>query len=149
LRATPWRQSADPEIGMISSSPDGCLHDNQKYFRDYVASGRTLGRGSLFIYTLPTSVAAEIAIGLTLAGPCLFLGDDARPVQSLVQHAERLMSDGEADRMLALWSEPQAAVCFAVEPGDGGGDGISALLPPLASSPMQLIGELLKKVSRA
>ena len=87
LAATPWRASGNPEIGLLCGGSDGCLAANQEYFRDYVASGRSLGRGNLFIYTLPTSVLGEVAIVLSLAGPCLFIHDETRPLSALARHS--------------------------------------------------------------
>jgi 3-oxoacyl-(acyl-carrier-protein) synthase len=148
LRATPWQASSDREIGIVSSSPDGCLRDHQAYFQDYVESGRTLGRGNLFIYTLPTSVAGEIAIALTLTGPCMFVQDDVQPLTALVRHAQRLVADGEADGMLALYSDPQAALCFAIDAGERD-DTILKLLADPQSTPSGLIRDLQTMVPKA
>ncbi|HEX4055318.1 MAG TPA: hypothetical protein VHX86_13725 [Tepidisphaeraceae bacterium] len=136
LAATPWRASGNPEIGLLCGGSDGCLAANQEYFRDYVASGRSLGRGNLFIYTLPTSVLGEVAIVLSLAGPCLFIHDETRPLSALARHAREFVVDGEANAMLALWSDTSAAVCLAV---DGGGDDSAWLSKEL--SPLQWAGE--------
>ena len=46
--------SSAVEIGLLSAGSEGCLRANGEYFQDYVANGRTLGRGNLFIYTLQT-----------------------------------------------------------------------------------------------
>ena len=148
LRATGWQESTNREIGIISSTPDGCLRDNREYFQDYVDSGRTLGRGNLFIYTLPTSVAGEIAIALGLVGPCMFVQDDARPLTSLARHAQRLVADGEADQMLALWSDSRFALCLAIDSIEGDNP-IFALLADSQSAPSQLIRDLQTMVSKA
>lgn len=149
LRAVAWSESGAQEIGLISSSPDGCLRDNREYFRDYVDCGRTLGRGNLFIYTLPTSVAGEIAIALSLTGPCFFIHDnDTPPLASLARHAARLMADGEADRMLAIWCDPQAALCLAIDSGDDH-DGMLSSLTSSPSIPSQLVRALPAMVPRS
>jgi len=106
------------EIGLLFAGSKGGLLANRNYFRDYVENGRTLGRGNLFIYTLPTSVSGEVAIALALTGPCLFIQNDSRPLPSLIEHAEQMLADGEADAMLLFWSDPIAAVCLAIEKGD-------------------------------
>jgi hypothetical protein len=140
LRATSSPESGDQEVGLISANFDGCLEANQKYFGDYVACGRTLGRGNLFIYTLPTSAPGEVAIALELTGPCLFVEDDAAPLSSLVTHAQQFVADGEADRMLALWSDPRAALCMVVD-GLAGDGPIFAGLSRSEASPLQLAGQ--------
>lgn len=155
LGATPWRESGNPEIGrpeigrpeigLVCGGFDGCLAANQEYFRDYVASGRSVGRGNLFIYTLPTSVLGEVAIVLALTGPCLFIHDETRPLPALARHARQLVADGEADAMLALWSDSSAAVCIAVE----GGEIDSELLLKQDVSPLQLAREFQLMVQRA
>lgn len=147
LRASPQRESGDSEIGIVSASVDGCLRDNREYFRDYVDCGRTLGRGNLFIYTLPTSVAGEIAIALSLTGPCMFVQDDGQPLTSLARNAQRLIVDGEADGMLALWSEPDAAFCLAIDSGEGD-DTIASMLDS-QSTPSQLLHSLQTMVPNA
>lgn len=144
LRAVPISQSKKPEIGLLGAG-EGFLQANQEYFRDYVASGRTMGRGNLFIYTLPTSALGEVAIALSLGGPCMFLQNDAHPLASLIKHAEQFVADGEADLMLALWSNSRAALCMAVDadPGD------DAMLAAPDSNPLQIIQQLQKTVGPA
>ncbi len=61
--------AAGTRVGIIAVDHDGCAAANRVYFSDYVQSGRVLGRGQLFVYTLPTSVAAECAIACHLVGP--------------------------------------------------------------------------------
>jgi hypothetical protein len=148
LKTTRWQESPDAEIGIISAGSDGCLAANQEYFRDYIACGRTLGRGNLFIYTLPTSVLGEVAIVLSLAGPSLFIHDDVHPLAALARHAERIVADGEASGMLALWSDRKAAVCMAVDAGTGN-ENISKLLANSEANPLQLASGFQLMVQRS
>lgn len=143
--ATPWQESGNPEIGLVCGDFDGCLAANQEYFRDYVATGRTVGRGNLFIYTLPTSVLGEVAIVLSLTGPCLFIHDETRPLAALARHAREFVADGEADAMLALWSDSSAAVCLAIE----GGEDDSEWLSKQDAPPLQLAREFQLRVQGA
>ena len=115
LGACGWNETESREIGLVAAGYEGCLAADQEYFRDYVASGRTLGRGNLFIYTLPTSTMGEVAIALGLKGPTLHIHDAAHPASVLAAQARRLVDDGEAGAILALWSDRQSAVCFAIE----------------------------------
>jgi hypothetical protein len=131
------------EIGLLAARSEGLLRANEEYFRDYVAMGRTLGRGNLFIYTLATSALGEVAIALSLTGPSMFIQADARPLAALVRHGEQLIADGEAGGMLALWSDSSAAVCLAIAAGAGG----ETLIPlPAGEEPNPL--ELCRTLQR-
>ena len=67
--AAEWNLSRSTEIGCLAASPDSSLRANRDYFFDYITAGRSLGRGNLFIYTLPTSTLGEIAIALNSSAP--------------------------------------------------------------------------------
>jgi hypothetical protein len=111
MRAANWREI---EIGLLAANEGAWWAANEEYFRDYLANGRSLGRGNLFIYTLPTSALGEVAIALKLTGPTLHIGEDKQPIAGLVHHAQQMVNDGEAAGMLALWSDNRAAVCLAI-----------------------------------
>ena len=113
------KEDASGEIGLLAAGVDRTLAANLYYFRDYVANGRSLGRGNLFLYTLPTSVLGEVAVALTLTGPCLFIHNPADPIGQAVRQAEQMIADGEADQMLVIWSDANAAVCLSVQTGEG------------------------------
>jgi len=136
------------EIGLLCAKSEGLLRANEEYFRDYVATGRTLGRGNLFIYTLATSALGEVAIALSLTGPSMFIQADERPLAALVRHGEQMIADGEAGGMLALWSDSSAAVCLAIAAGTGG----ETLIPLPAGeepNPLELCRTLQARVQRA
>jgi hypothetical protein len=117
MREADWPH--DGEIGTLAAGQRGFVRANQEYFRDYIANGRSLGRGNLFIYTLATSALGEVSIALGLSGPCMFWLDGSRPVTSMVHQAQRLCLDGEAHGMLAFWSDAGTAICLAVDGNDG------------------------------
>jgi len=146
LKSAGWDSKAI-EIGLLSAGSDGCAHANEEYFRDYVANGRTLGRGNLFIYTLPTSALGEVAIALSLTGPSIFLHDPTQPLACLNRTAEQIISDGEATGMLALWSDASAAVCLAIDRGQSP-DSIESLATN-QSNPLQLCQKLQQLVRQA
>jgi hypothetical protein len=103
---------------MLVSSPGGCRQANIDYFRDYLANGRTLGRGSLFIYTLPTSAAAETAIALGLKGPMFYAEEPARPLHGLLCLADAMLARREASALLVVQSDAGRATCFVLATGD-------------------------------
>ena len=125
LGALGWQgQMPSPEIGLMATGYDGSLKADFDYFHDYVASGRTIGRGSLFVYTLPTSLLGAISIGLSLTGPAMHMHHDSSSLLPLLAEARRMVLDAEAGAMLVLWSDPTSAVCFGVGP-DSVRDGFS------------------------
>jgi 3-oxoacyl-(acyl-carrier-protein) synthase len=142
LHGTGWRDKPGaPEIGVLAAGYEGCLAADRAYFQDYLASGRKLGRASLFVYTLPTSAACAVSMTLALTGPVLHVHEDAAALESLARHAEQMLADREADAMLALWSDPRAAICLAV--GAGPEIGYPALLQAHPDpSPWQLAQHL-------
>jgi 3-oxoacyl-[acyl-carrier-protein] synthase II len=103
-------------IGLLVATPDGCVAANRAYFADYLAGGRTLGRGNLFIYTLPTSAPAEAAICFGLRGPLVYVAPDHAPARGLIAMAAGMLGRGEADAMLALVADAAAGICFVVAP---------------------------------
>lgn len=101
------------EIGIAGADTHGCLDADMDYFRDYIEGGRKLGRGNLFIYTLPTSTFAEAAIHFGLKGPLLYssgTGGTGSPLFEAVSVASRLIQEGGADLMLAGYSEGKESI---------------------------------------
>ena len=105
------------DIGLLAGRFEGCQSADLAYYQDYLASGRTLARGNMFVYTLPTSVLGAVSVVLELKGPSFYLQGDQQPVLGLVDQAEQLLADQQAKAMLILWSDEQAAVCLAVGTG--------------------------------
>ncbi len=107
-----------PEVrqtGLLIAGPDGATAANLAYFRDYAAGGRVLGRGNLFIYTLPTSPGAEAAIGYGLGGPLLYLAPADDDGLRALRDAWRLVRSGEVPHLLfALAPAPGELVCAAL-----------------------------------
>lgn len=101
-------------IGILGSNRDGCLDSNVEYFKDYVDCGRTLSRGNLFIYTLPSSPLAEAAIHLGLTGPTLYIAGPQPDAATIFRTAARMVAQGDADAMLAVQSNETEAACFVI-----------------------------------
>lgn len=101
-------------IGLLAGRFDGTLAANIAYFQDYLEAGRSLARGNMFVYTLPTSVLGSVSVVLNLRGPAFYLDHEQLPLQSLITHASYLISTRESQAMLILWSDASAAVCIAV-----------------------------------
>lgn len=120
---------APARIGILACDRDGSAVANHAYFADYVASGRTLGRGQLFAYTLPTSVAAECAIACRLTGPLLYLAEPDGGVAAAWRATRALIDDAQADAMVLLAVTPRAARAVVVTPA-ADASVASTLLPP-------------------
>ena len=84
---------------------------NEAFFRDYIDGGRTMGRGNLFIYTLPTSPAAEVSIHFGLAGPTLFLQNDEDPEGDLVTAAGQMLAGSQAEKAVCIWQDRDRTRC--------------------------------------
>jgi hypothetical protein len=100
-------------IGLIGTGARGCLDANAAYFSDYVAAGRTLGRGALFIYTLPSTPLAEGAIHFGLTGPLLHVAGEHHNVREALRVAASLIPCAP-DGMAALCADETGAVCVLI-----------------------------------
>jgi len=135
--------------GIIGAGAAGCLDSDAGYFRDYYQEGRTLGRGNLFIYTLPSSPLAEAAIHFGLTGPLFYLGAPRISVADSVMVAAEVMEDQEVPMMLAGCSENGSAMYVVLArdlTGDAGG-----LCPleevPSMFSPALTVSEMVARLA--
>jgi hypothetical protein len=110
----PYSEGHKQNIGILGTNRDGCLQSNVEFFRDFVENGRTLGRANLFVYTLPSIPVAEAAIYLKCEGPLLYMAFPRTRVASLLRQADRMISREGAPVMLALESNEEEGLCFAV-----------------------------------
>jgi 3-oxoacyl-[acyl-carrier-protein] synthase II len=106
--------SRKQDIGIIGTGSHGSLRSDISYFRDYIDSGRTLSRGNLFIYTLPSSPLGEAAIHFGLLGPVLYVMDRSGSMGSVLDAAEEMVRAGEAGQMLAGQVEEGTALYVVV-----------------------------------
>jgi hypothetical protein len=101
------------DVGILSAMPGGALEACREYFRDYLDCGRTLGRGNLFIYTLPTSPLAETAICYGLGGPLAYVAGGARG--AALEQAAAAVDGREAEAMLVVLSREDEYACLALQ----------------------------------
>ncbi len=102
------------DIGIICTNKSGSLQSDILYFRDYLDSGRTLSRGNLFIYTLPSSPLGEAAIHFGLQGPLLYVTAADKPLQAALDTASEMILLDESPAMLAGMAEEDEAVYFVL-----------------------------------
>lgn len=98
-------------IGMVGAGFERTLDVNREFFRDYVDSGRSAGRGNLFIYTLPTSPMAEASILFGMEGPLLYVEAADSPFAVMLEAAEDMRKAGQADSMAVLWQDRETTLC--------------------------------------
>jgi 3-oxoacyl-[acyl-carrier-protein] synthase II len=110
----PYSPERKLDIGIVGTNGSGSLATDLLYFKDYVESGRTLGRGNLFIYTLPSSPLGEAAIHFGLQGPLLYAADGKASLGMVLETAEEMVLLGEAEAMLAGTADGQEALYFVL-----------------------------------
>jgi 3-oxoacyl-(acyl-carrier-protein) synthase len=101
-------------IGILGMSLDGAFTSNLAYFKDYVEAGRKLGRGNLFIYTLPSSPLAEAAIHFGLQGPLVYIRSAEKPRERLLAQAQLMIQNKEAQAMIAVDFSSTEATCYFI-----------------------------------
>ncbi|MFW6044371.1 MAG: hypothetical protein ACOCR1_01380 [Planctomycetota bacterium] len=105
----------DSNVAVLASGFGPTLENNRKYFSDYVKAGRTMGRGNLFIYTLPTSAIAEVSICFGFTGPTFFVESASHPAAELMATATDLLSAREADEVITVWQDANTTWCAFME----------------------------------
>lgn len=107
-----WKQN----VGLIGTDLYGCEQADMNYFKDYVEGGRSMARANLFIYTLPSSPMAEAAVHFGLQGPLFYLRNQDASVESLMTTAQRLIAEGQAERMLVYELSDEIDRCHVIAP---------------------------------
>ena len=110
-----YSKSEKKEIGIVGTGTAGCLQSNFDYFQDYVENGRTLARGNLFIYTLPSTPLAEAAIHFGCSGPLLYINFGQTGIVPLIEYAGDMISRKEAPSMLAISADDNRVICMLLE----------------------------------
>ncbi len=103
------------DISILGTNTCGALDANLSYFNDYVANGRTLGRGNLFIYTLPSSPLAEAAIHFGLTGELLYLGFVKNAGQESLKFAADMLKNQNHKAILLVNADSQKATCWVLQ----------------------------------
>jgi len=109
-----YTRTEKQDIGILGMSLDGAFVSNLNYFKDYVECGRKLGRGNLFIYTLPSSPLAEAAIHFGLQGPLVYTRSAEKSKERLLAQAEFMVKNGEIQSVLAVILDIKEAECYFI-----------------------------------
>jgi 3-oxoacyl-(acyl-carrier-protein) synthase len=102
------------DIGIVGTNAEGSLRSDIEYFRDYLESGRTLSRGNLFIYTLPSSPIGEAAIHFGFLGPVLYAAGEGNALSAVLDTATEMILANEAPVMIAGKAEADGAMFFVI-----------------------------------
>jgi hypothetical protein len=106
------------DIAVIISNQDCCQSANLAYFQDYAAHGRTIGRGNLFVSTLPTAPGAMAGIACGLHGPLYFCAFNAEEqISPALEETKLLLESGEASEAVLVLSDSDALAAFVFGPG--------------------------------
>ncbi len=106
----------DPEnTGLLAVNSYGALPVNLDYFQDYVENGRSLGRGNLFIYTLPTSALAETAIYWGYKGPLLYMSFRENSTDKTFAQVQSMIANKEAQTMMVFSGDTQYIESFLIQ----------------------------------
>lgn len=90
------------DVAVLGTNERGCLATNRAFFTDYVGHERRSGRGSLFVYTLPSIPASEVSMHFKLVGPTAWLGSAGARGQVLLDRAEAMWRRGDGAAVLCL-----------------------------------------------
>jgi len=106
--------SKKQDVGIIGTSSEGSLKTDIEYFKDYIESGRTVSRGNLFIYTLPSSALGEAAIHFGFVGPLLYAVGRKNSIIEILDMAEEIILAQETAVMVVGRAEDDQALYFVL-----------------------------------
>jgi hypothetical protein len=107
-----YSESGTHDVGILGTNTQGCLQSNVDFFRDFVDNGRTLGRASLFVYTLPSIPLAEAAIHFKCRGPVVYATSSRPQLPLILRRSDSMILRGESKAMLAVQASEGEAICF-------------------------------------
>jgi 3-oxoacyl-(acyl-carrier-protein) synthase len=106
-------------FAVITGNQECCETENSRYFEDYIKYGRVMGRGNLFVNTLPTTPVAEISMAFKLQGPLYFITAIDNSPATLLQEAALLLATDEADKVMVVIDTPEDIVTLIFASGIG------------------------------
>ena len=102
-------------IDMLGTNPSGALEASLAYFNDYVANGRTLARGNLFIYTLASSPLAEAAIHFGLTGKLMYLGFAKNIKKESLKYALHMQKNDIGKTIILVNADTKSATAYILQ----------------------------------
>ena len=105
-------------IGIIGSNETGSLTSNFNYYKDFVDSGRKMGRGNLFVYTLPTASISAASIAFGFKAPVFFEMYGQTDFKALSLNAKNAMYGLNCAGMVIIYGYQNCVSAFYVEKFD-------------------------------
>ena len=102
------------DAAVLDFSREGSHRQNKAYFEDYKTFGRQLGRGHLFVGTLPSTPVCEAAIALRFHGAVFYLNARDR-MHAFWKEIELLLTEYPA--VLAFYRMKTVLYAFVMVPG--------------------------------
>jgi len=110
-----YAQNKKQNTSILGTSSNGALEANLAYFNDYITNGRTLARGNLFIYTLPSSPLAEAAIHFGLTGKLQYLGFTKNTESESFKYALNMLKTHDSKIILLVNASAQVTSCKVLQ----------------------------------
>jgi len=110
-----YAQGIKQDIDILGTNSHGAQETNLAYFTDYIVNGRTLSRGNLFIYTLPSSFLAEAAIHFGLTGKLLYLGFPGNAQTASLKYALNMLKTEPQRTVLLVNASSTKADCLVLQ----------------------------------
>jgi len=134
-------------IGIIGNG--SAVEANRAFFDDYVSNGRQMARGSLFVYTLPSSPLAAPAQCYTLNGPLIHFRHARDGVAHIVDRAVELLAQRLADAMVVVYEDATGILGCVVRPDAEGGHAavLSAAALKERAGHVQSVSDLVNDVT--
>ena len=104
----------ESNIGVIGTSRVGSLVSNMNFFTDYIESGRKMGRGNLFVYTLPTVSLSAVSIAFGFKGPLFFEIYNGDSFNKLLDCAEKTIQDQNCEGSVVVYAEDDKVTTFFI-----------------------------------
>ena len=100
------------DIGIIGTGDSGSLASNMDFFKDYVDSGRKMGRGNLFVYTLPSTSLAAASIAFGFRGPLFYEMYADFSEDKLLENAGKIMLDQSCRGLVVVCARKKEVKTF-------------------------------------
>ena len=114
-----YKEGELQDVGLLAAGFEPTLNINYRFFKDYIDAGRTMGRGNLFIYTLPTGTIAEVSIHFRFGGPALYIDTECAPLENLLEEASQTLQEGECGKIITIWQDAENTLCLTIAPERG------------------------------
>ncbi|MCP5004739.1 MAG: hypothetical protein GY941_12490 [Planctomycetes bacterium] len=137
-------------VGVLSTNRESCLQSNLEYFKDYVDCGRTLSRGNLFIYTLPSTPIAEAAINFGCQGPVAYFTFEDDQTNQILEQGRMMIELKETTDLLIVNASEEEAICFYITGQSNTSEARYMALNEVQNflEDIKTLSEVIKRISR-